>query len=62
MLCYRLLHYGDALPDISTGLKNRDLELGGPVIQLFYGTDALDEIIDALKKFLVRKKKSSPTV
>ena len=37
MLCYRLIHYRDELPDIETNLINRNLELTGPILQLFYG-------------------------
>ena len=38
MLCYRLIHYTDELPQIEVNLKNRDLELTHPLLQLFYGT------------------------
>ena len=44
MFCYRLIHYKDELPEIETGLKNRDEELCKPLLQLFYGTEALKEI------------------
>jgi hypothetical protein len=35
MLCYLLIHYKDLLPEIETGLKNRDEELCKPLLQLF---------------------------
>ncbi|HET7642234.1 MAG TPA: hypothetical protein VFK40_01895 [Nitrososphaeraceae archaeon] len=41
MLCYRLVHYKDLLPNMQTGLKNRDEELCKPLLQLFYGTESL---------------------
>ncbi|MGD1838270.1 MAG: hypothetical protein ACPKPY_09485 [Nitrososphaeraceae archaeon] len=56
MLCYRLVHYTDELPDIETGLKNRDNELCKPLLQIFYKTDALTEIIDTLKIFVKQRK------
>jgi hypothetical protein len=57
MLSYRLLHYEDPLVDIQTGLRNRDVELCGPLLQLFYGLEqAISEVISALGKFLEEKK------
>jgi hypothetical protein len=56
LLLYRLLHYRDPLPRIETGLKNRDNELCKPLLQLFFGTKALDEIISALKEFVKQRK------
>jgi len=64
MLCYRLVHFKDLLPQIKTGLKNRDNELCKPLLQLFYGTEALKEIIDTLKIFVKqpRERRSSSIV
>ena len=56
MMCYRLVHYKDELPNIETGLKNRDNELCKPLLQLFYGTEALKEIIPTLEIFLKQRK------
>jgi hypothetical protein len=57
MLCYRLVHYQDLLPNIETGLKNRDQELCKPLLQLFYGTEALkQEIIPALEDFVKQRR------
>ena len=57
MLCYRLVHYKDLLPDIETGLKNRDEELCKPLLQLFYGTKVLEtEIIPTLEIFLKQRR------
>jgi hypothetical protein len=56
LLLYRLLHYRDPLPQIETGLKNRDNELCKPLLQLFYGTQALEEIIHALNEFVIQRK------
>ena len=56
MLCYRLVHYTDELPDIETGLKNRDNELCKPLLQLFYKTEALQEIIGTLTIFVKQRK------
>ena len=56
MLCYRLVHYKDLLPDIETGLKNRDEELCKPLLQLFYGTKALKEIIPTFETFVKQRR------
>jgi hypothetical protein len=56
MLCYRLVHYRDILPQITTNLKNRDNELCKPLLQLFYGTDAFDEIKRALEYFVSQRR------
>jgi len=57
MLCYRLVHYKDLLPEIRTGLKNRDAELCKPLLQLFYGTEALkNEIINTLEVFIRQRR------
>jgi hypothetical protein len=56
MLCYRLIHYTAHIPDIDTGLRNRDKELGGPLLRIFSGTKAFGDIKYALKKFLAQRK------
>jgi len=56
MLCYRLVHYTDTLPEIETGLVNRDNELFKPTLQLFAKTEALKEIITALEVFVNQRR------
>ncbi|MGH9982060.1 MAG: hypothetical protein ACRD6U_10965 [Nitrososphaeraceae archaeon] len=57
MLCYRLIHYKDLLPDIETGLKNRDEELSKPLLQLFYGNESLkNDIIPTLEEFVKQRR------
>jgi hypothetical protein len=56
MLCYRLIHYQDELTEIETGLKNRDNELCKPLLQFFYGTEALKEIISTLEIFVKNRR------
>jgi hypothetical protein len=57
MLCYRLIHYKDLLPEIETGLKNRNQELCKPLLQLFYGTEVLkNEIIPTLETFIKQRR------
>jgi hypothetical protein len=56
MLCYRLLHYRNPIPDIDTGLKNRDKELGGPLLCLFHDAKVLRDIKYALQRFLTERK------
>jgi hypothetical protein len=56
MLCYRLVHYTDELPQIEVNLINRDLELTHPLLQLFYGTETFEEIKTALQFFIKQRK------
>jgi hypothetical protein len=56
MLCYRLIHYTDDLPQIKISVINRDEELSYPLLQLFYGTEAFEEIKTALEFFLKQRR------
>ncbi len=56
MLCYRLIHYTDELPQITVNLTNRNEELSYPLLQLFYGTDAFEEIKTALEFFITQRR------
>jgi hypothetical protein len=57
LLVYRLIHFTDSIPDIKTGLDARDKELAKPLLQLFNGTRAHDEVKPTLQIFLDRKNK-----
>jgi len=61
MLCYRLVHYTDDLPQIKTSVRNRDEELSSPLLQLFYGTEAFEEIKKAVE-FLASVNRDVPEV
>lgn len=50
MLIYRLIHFGDLVEDIDTGLKRRNRELCKPMLQLFH--DATDDIQNEIKPML----------
>jgi hypothetical protein len=56
MLCYRLVNYNNALPNIETGLKNRYNELCKPLLQFFCGTNAFKEITETLQLFVNQRK------
>ena len=56
MLCYRLIQYTEELPRIKVSLINRDEELTYPLLQLFYGTKAFEEIRTALKFFIKKRR------
>ena len=57
MLCYRLGPYQDLLPNIETGLKNRDEELCKPLLQLFYEYKSLkNDIIPTLETFVKQRR------
>lgn len=56
MVCYRLIHSRDYIPDIDTGLRNRDNELGGPLLRIFHDTKTFGKIKDAIQRFLAQRK------
>jgi hypothetical protein len=56
IICYRLIHYTDDLPQIKVSLINRDEELTYPLLQLFYGTEAFEELKTALEFFIKQRK------
>jgi hypothetical protein len=56
MVCYRLIHSRDYIPDIDTGLRNRDNELGGPLLRIFHDTKTFGKIKDAMQKYLAQRK------
>lgn len=56
MLCYRLIHYADELSQIEISVINRDEELSYPLLQLFYGTKAFEEIKTSVEFFLSQRK------
>ncbi len=64
MLCFRLVHCKDRLPELKTNLRNRDKELTYPILQLFYGSPSscFQEIRKCLEHFIEqrhgRKRKS----
>jgi hypothetical protein len=52
MLIYRLLHFKDTIEDINVGVEGREKELSKPIIQLFQGSTAQEEIEETLQYFL----------
>jgi hypothetical protein len=58
LLCYRLVHRSDKIRNITVNLKNREKQLFKPVLRLFYGTRALDEIKTAVEKYIDERRKT----
>jgi hypothetical protein len=56
MLLYKIKHFDDEFKDVQLNVIDRDKELTHSLISLFYGTEALDEIIRSLDIFLREKK------
>jgi hypothetical protein len=54
MLCFRLIHFNDASADIDVGLDGRDKELCKPLLQLFHGSKAYNEIRTTALRFLAK--------
>jgi hypothetical protein len=52
LLIYRLIHFKDSIPDLDIGVEGRDKELVKHLVQLFYGSNSLNQIIGSLQKFL----------
>ena len=61
LLVYRLIHFKDTIPDLDIGVEGRDKELVKHLIQLFYGSNSLNQIIDSLQKFLNLKNRKKET-
>ncbi|HSF51355.1 MAG TPA: hypothetical protein VLA74_11390, partial [Nitrososphaeraceae archaeon] len=61
LLVYRLMHFKDPIPDLDIGVEGRDKELVKHLIQLFYGSKCLQEIIESLQKFLDIKNQKKET-
>lgn len=63
MLMYRLLHYNDSISDIDVGVDGRDKELVKPVIQIFYRSNAQEEVVKTLQYFLnIRNEKKDISI
>lgn len=63
ILIYRLIHFTDELPDIDIGVEGREKELSKPIIQLFYNTEAQNEVEATLQYFLnLRTEKKEITL
>ena len=61
LLVYRLMHFKDPIPDLDIGIDGRDKELVKHLIQLFYGSKCLEEIVKSLQKFLDLKNQKKET-
>ena len=55
-VCHGYRSFYNHIPDINTGLRDRDKELGARLLRIFYGTKAFGDIKYALQKFLVQRK------
>ena len=63
MLVYRLIHFKDEIPDSDIGVEGREKELSKPIIQLFYNTNAQQEVEAILQYFLnARSEKKEITL
>jgi hypothetical protein len=58
LLCYRVLHHGDKIPNIKLNLKNREKQLFKPVLRLFQNTTTFDELCDVMSHY-ARERRSS---
>ena len=61
LLVYRLMHFKDPIPDLDIGIQGRDKELVKHLIQIFYGSKCLTDIIESLQKFLNIKNQQKET-
>jgi len=59
LLCWRLLHHHDVIPDIDLNIKNRSAELTKPLIRLFQNSPiALEKILNSLSIFMSERKET----
>ena len=63
LLCHRLIHSNDKIPNIKVNLKNRENQLFKPVLRLFQGTKTFDHLTKVLSDYVNERrhtKKRSP--
>src|SRR5262249_21236467 len=42
LMCFRLVHHHNLLPDIESGLKGRNSELANPVLRYYFGCNSIE--------------------
>ncbi len=55
LLVFKLLRFGDKFKDVKVNIKNRNAELTKPLLRLFYGKNAQEQIRKALSVFINEK-------
>lgn len=63
LLCHRLIHSNDKIPNIQLNLKNREKQLFKPLLRLFQGTKTFDHLTKVLSGYVNERrqtKKRSP--
>ncbi len=55
LLVFKLLHFGKKFKDVKVNIKNRNAELTKPLLRLFYGKNAQEQIRQALSVFINEK-------
>jgi hypothetical protein len=58
LLCYRLIHYHETIPNIPLNIHNREKQLFKPVLRVFQGTETLDELLPVISEYVSQKRKS----
>jgi hypothetical protein len=56
LLAYRMLHYGEPIPDIDLTIHNREKQLCKPLLRLFQHSKCRYEISETLAKLLAAKR------
>jgi hypothetical protein len=59
LLIYRLIHFNDKVPNIELNISNREKQLFKPVLRVFQGTKAFDELIPIVSGFVSQKRASN---
>ena len=57
LLCYRLLHVRDGIPDIKLNLKNREKQLFKPLLRLFQGSRSFAHLCKVMSHYVNERRK-----
>lgn len=58
LLCYRLVHRNDKMPNIRINLKNREKQLFKPLLRLFQNANTIDELRTVIASYVNERRES----
>jgi hypothetical protein len=56
LLCYRLIHCKDKIPNIKLNIRNREKQLFKPVLRVFQGTRTFDILRPVISKYIKERR------
>lgn len=58
LLCYRLLHFNDKIPNIRLNIRNREKQLFKPVLRVFQGTRTFHDLLPVISKCINNRREN----